>query len=423
MRKHEMSYHEKNDFIKFTSDFCSHSREMMNNDTEKNKEKNISFRKKCSSDQSEQKKSENSTIKKKTRIVIKILFRKDREMNSLSRKDYKSNQSNQDVDDSSFKETSKNSKSKIDVFTMNIAMIEISTFNMMSKRKNVHLFSVILKNVEKHLEKTSKSNIIFKNVLSFEYHDFLNVFDKKTFNILTSHRSYDHKIVLKKNAVFEYIFLYNMSEKKLKIVKKYLKDNLEKNFIIVNKLSFASSIMFMKKTNESLRFCVNYRKLNQLTKKNRYSLSLIAKTLAHLEKTQYFTKLNIKQAFHRIKIANLESENLTTFRTRFDAYKYRVLSFELCNESVTYQHYMNDVFFDYLDDFVSAYIDDILIYNNSKAEHIKHVKKILQRLRDADLQANINKCEFSIHETKYLRLIVERDEIKMNSFKVETILQ
>jgi hypothetical protein len=84
---------------------------------------------------------------------------------------------------------------------------------------------------------------------------------------------------------------------------------------------------------------------------------------------------------------------------------------------------MNDVFFDYVNDFVSIYINDIFIYSNSKREHIKHVKKILQRLRDADLQADIDKCEFSIHEIKYLKFIVDRNEIRMNSEKIETILQ
>jgi hypothetical protein len=83
---------------------------------------------------------------------------------------------------------------------------------------------------------------------------------------------------------------------------------------------------------------------------------------------------------------------------------------------------MNDVFFDYLDDFVFAYINDILIYSNFKKKHIEHVKKILQRLRDADLQADIDKCEFSVHETKYLDLIVNRNEIRMNSEKIEIIL-
>jgi hypothetical protein len=84
---------------------------------------------------------------------------------------------------------------------------------------------------------------------------------------------------------------------------------------------------------------------------------------------------------------------------------------------------MNDVFFDYLNDFVSIYINDILIYNNFKKKHIKHVKRMLQRLRNADLQIDIDKCEFFVHEIKYLDLIVDRNEIRMNFEKVETILQ
>ncbi len=84
---------------------------------------------------------------------------------------------------------------------------------------------------------------------------------------------------------------------------------------------------------------------------------------------------------------------------------------------------MNDVFFDYLDDFVSIYINDILIYSNFKKKHIEHVKRVLQRLRDADLQVDIDKCEFFVHEIKYFDLIVDRDEIRMNSEKIETILQ
>jgi hypothetical protein len=293
----------------------------------------------------------------------------------------------------------------------------------MNKRKNVNLFFVILKDVKKHFEKHSKSNIVVKDVLFSEYHEFLDVFDKKTFNIFAFHRFYDYKIVVKKNVISNYISLYKMSEKELKIVKKYLENNLKKEFIIANRSSFVSSIMFMKKTNESLRFCVDYKKLNQLIKKNRYSLSFIDETLTHLKKTKYFIKLDIRQTFHRIRITDAEFEDLTTFRINFDVYKYRILSFDLCNEFVTYQHYMNDVFFDYLDDFVLAYINDIFIYSNFKKKYIEHVKKILQRLRDADLQVDINKCEFSMHETKYLDLIVDRDEIKMILEKIETIFQ
>ncbi len=142
-----------------------------------------------------------------------------------------------------------------------------------------------------------------------------------------------------------------------------------------------------------------------------------------MNKTKQLIKLNIRQTFHRIRIADAEFEDLIIFKTRFDAYKYRVLLFELCNNFVTYQHYMNDVFFDYLDEFVSIYMNDIFIYSNSKKEHVKHVKKMLQRLRDADLQADIDKCEFFVREIKYLDLIVKRNEIRMNSEKIEIILQ
>ncbi len=137
----------------------------------------------------------------------------------------------------------------------------------MSKRKDVNLFSVILKDVEKHLEKHSESDIVIRDVLSSKYHEFLNVFNKKISNTFASHRFYDHKIVLKKDVISKYTFSYKMFEKKLKIVKKYLENNLDKKFITANRFSFVSSVMFIKKTNESLRFCVDYRKLNQLIQK------------------------------------------------------------------------------------------------------------------------------------------------------------
>ncbi len=444
MRKHEISYHEKADIIEFISDFCTHSKEIETKTTSSsNKEKNISFEKKSFLNQSDHSKFDDSIkdSRESKKIVIKVLFWKeicsnqsiDQSTNSLSRKDKKSIKFVdktieilnviRDIRLNLNELEISNSKEKKLLSEMNIAMIETSTFNMLSKKKNVNLFSVTLKDVEKHLEKHSKSDIVITNVLLFEYHEFLDVFDKKAFNTFVSHRFYDYKIVLKKNVILDYTFLYKMFEKELKIVKKYLEDNLKKKFIIASRLFFASSVMFIKKTNESLRFCVDYKKLNQLTKKNRYSLSLIDETLTHLKKTKYFIKLNIRQTFHRIRITNVESEDLTTFRIRFDVYKYRILSFELCNESITYQHYMNDVFFDYLNDFVSTYINDILIYNNFKAKHTKHVKKVLQRLSDAELQTDINKCEFFVYEIKYLRLIVKRNEIKMNSKKIEIILQ
>jgi hypothetical protein len=124
--------------------------------------------------------------------------------------------------------------------------------------------------------------------MSFEYHDFLNVFFKKKANILSSHRKHDHRIKLEKDheSDHEYASFYNLSEEELLLIKKYLKEHLDKDFIESSIASYASSILFAKKSDDELRFCVNYRKLNAITKKNSYSISLIAETIVRLFKAK-----------------------------------------------------------------------------------------------------------------------------------------
>ncbi len=135
------------------------------------------------------------------------------------------------------------------------------------------------------------------------------------------------------------------------------------------------------------------------------------------------TKIDIRHAFNRIRMHSKEDEDLTTFRTKYETYKYLVMFFELINESSIFQNFMNDILMNYLDEFVITYLNDIIIYSNSKKEHIKHVRKILQRLRKAEIQADVDKCEFHITETKFLEMIMKRNEIKMNSEKVKAIVE
>ncbi len=127
-----------------------------------------------------------------------------------------------------------------------------------------------------------------KSVMSFEYHDFLNVFFKKKADVLSSHRKHDHRIKLEKDHEIdhEYASLYNLSKEELLLIKKYLKEHLNKNFIESSTVSYASLILFAKKSDDELRFCVNYRKLNAIIKNNRYSISLIAETIARLLKAK-----------------------------------------------------------------------------------------------------------------------------------------
>ncbi len=242
---------------------------------------------------------------------------------------------------------------------------------------------------------------------------------------MSSHRKHDHRIKFEKNhkSNHEYAFLYNLSEDELLLIKKYLKKHLNKDFIESSTASYASSILFAKKSDDELRFCVNYRKLNTITKKNKYSISLIVETIVRLFKTKWMTKIDIRHAFNRVRMHSKKDEDLTTFRIKYDTYKNLIMFFELINKSFTFQNFMNDTLMNYLNEFVIAYLNDIIVYSNSKKKHIKHVRKILQRLREAEIQADVDKSEFNITETKFLEMIIERDEIKMNFEKIKAIVE
>jgi hypothetical protein len=173
--------------------------------------------------------------------------------------------------------------------TIEIHLIAVASFNVLSRQKDVKIFVVSMKDLKIQLKKQESNTVIdFKSVVLFEYHDFLNVFFKEKADILSSHRKHDHRIELEKDHEFdhEYASLYNLSEEELLLVKKYLKEHLDKNFIESSIASYASLILFAKKSDDELRFCVNYRKLNAIIKKNRYSIFLIAETIARLSKAK-----------------------------------------------------------------------------------------------------------------------------------------
>ncbi len=117
-----------------------------------------------------------------------------------------------------------------------------------------------------------------------------------------------------------------------------------------------------------------------------------------------------------------DSENYTIFIIALKAYKSKVLLFELINDSVLFQQYINDVLWDFLNDFCQVYLNNILIYSKTQREHKQHVKMILSHLQEADLQMNIQKCKFNIKETIFLKVIVSEQSLCMNSIKVKVIV-
>jgi len=180
--------------------------------------------------------------------------------------------------------------------SMNIAMIETAAYRLLVKRSNVTTFAIIVTKIDRLL-KTARNKLedvdlqelsheeILKEVkakLSLKYHDYLNVFDRAMTDQLPSHRLYDHKIELTGERMSSRSRLYHMSDYKLQKMKNYLIKHLNKSFISFSSTSYASLILFVEKKDGSLRFCVDYRKLNALTKRDRYSLFLIDETLARI---------------------------------------------------------------------------------------------------------------------------------------------
>ena len=151
-------------------------------------------------------------------------------------------------------------------------------------------------------------------------------------------------------------------------IKRYLKKNLKKKFINSNNASFILSILFAIKFNKELCFYINYRKLNTLTKRNRYFISLIEKTLIRIINCKYLTKLNIIVAFNKLRIYS-KSKDFITFVIFIKVYKYYVLFFELTNNFASYQYYINNVFFEYLYNFYQVYFDNILVYNKIRKKY------------------------------------------------------
>ena len=155
---------------------------------------------------------------------------------------------------------------------------------------------------------------------------------------------------------------------------------MNKKFINFNKIEKIVFILFAFKFNDQFKFCVDYRKFNVITKRNEYSIFLIEKTLTKIVKCKHIFKLNIIVVFNKLRMNSI-NEKLTTFITALKTYKYHVMSFDLIENFVNWQNYMNDLLFDFLNKFCQMYMNDILIYSKIRKKHREHLKQMFIKLK------------------------------------------
>jgi RNase H-like domain found in reverse transcriptase/Reverse transcriptase (RNA-dependent DNA polymerase)/Integrase zinc binding domain/Chromo (CHRromatin Organisation MOdifier) domain len=294
-------------------------------------------------------------------------------------------------------------------------------------RRKVTLFAASLADINKALQHKELTDPATK-LPAWLNKRLRSLFDRREADKLPPHRpGVDHKIELERDAegktpAAPWGPLYNMSRDELLVLRKTLTELLDKNFVRVSNSPAAAPVLFVRKPGGGLRFCCDYRALNKLTRKDRYPLPLIQETLSRISKAKWFTKLDVVAAFHRIRVAEGD-EWLTAFRTRFGLFEWLVTPFGLANAPSTFQRYINSVLQEFLDDFVSAYVDDVLIFTDgTREEHRRQVHQVLDKLQAAGLQLDIDKCEFEVKSTKYLGFIVEAGKgLRMDPAKVAAI--
>jgi hypothetical protein len=198
-------------------------------------------------------------------------------------------------------------------------------------------------------------------------------------------------------------------------LKKQLQELLDKGFIRPCTSPWGCPTLFVKKKDESLRLCIDYRPLNVVTIKNKYPLPRIDVLFDQLVGAKVFS------GYHQIKIRASDILK-TAFSTRYGLYEFLVMSFGLTNAPAYFMYLMNLVFMPKLDKFIVVFIDDILVYSKNEEEHIGHLHVVLQRLREHRLYAKLSKCDFWLKEIKFLGHTISQAGIAVDPDKVQEVM-
>ncbi|MBW0468085.1 hypothetical protein O181_007800 [Austropuccinia psidii MF-1] len=244
-------------------------------------------------------------------------------------------------------------------------------------------------------------------VLPPAYHQYLDVISKVKSGKLPPHSTFNHHIELK--GLLPPALWANISE------------NVEKGFIRPSSSSTGAPVLFVKRKDGGLNLCFEYCKLNAVTRKNRYPVPPMNVLLTIFSSSTIFSKIYLHGAYNIMRIKEGD-EHLTAIRTKYGSYEYLVMPCGLNNAPASFHNLVNDIFADFLDIFVVLYLDDIMVFSSSEEEHVKHVASALQRLRDNNLFAEASKCVFHASGREYLAFYVSSERLRMDSSKVQQIL-
>lgn len=207
---------------------------------------------------------------------------------------------------------------------------------------------------------------------------------------------------------------------KQKQVEKIIYEMLAAGIIRPSNSPWASPVVIVPKKDGGVRFCVDFRKVNQVLVKNGYPLPNIDDIFAHLGEAKYFTSLDLRSGYWQIEVEEADRCK-TAFVCHQGLYEFNVMAFGLATAPSVFQNLMNEVLGEVRDKYAIAYLDDVIVYSKTAEEHLAHLKDILNRLRKAGLKLKSSKCDFFKREIHYLGHVINKDGIRPEEEKVKAI--
>ncbi|XP_024974913.1 uncharacterized protein K02A2.6-like [Cynara cardunculus var. scolymus] len=190
---------------------------------------------------------------------------------------------------------------------------------------------------------------------------------------------------------------YRLAPFKMQELMSQLQDLIEKRFVRPSSSLWGAPVLFVKKKDDTMRMCIDYRGLNKATVKNKYPLPRIDDLFDQLQGASCFSKVDLRSGYHQVRVKD-DDVAKTTFRTRYGHYEFLVMPFDLTNAPAVFMDLMNRVCRPFLDKSVIVFIDDILIYSKDKSDHEQHLREVLEMLRKEKLYAKFFKCDFWLNE-------------------------
>lgn len=220
-------------------------------------------------------------------------------------------------------------------------------------------------------------------------------------------RSVPHKI---RHYIYPYV---SKSE-----IKNMVEEMLEAGIIRPSQSSYSAPVVMVQKKEGSWHTCLDYREINKITIKDKFPILVIDELLDELHVSVYFTKLDLHFRYHCIRMSKEDIPKIT-FRTHEGHYEFLVMPFGLTNAPSTFQGLMNSIFKPFLRKFVFVFFDDTLIHSKSWEEHVQHVDRVLQLLKEQQLYAKPSKCFFGVKEVAYLDHTISHEGVKVDPNKIK----